>query len=115
MVGLTAAVNANTTALYANTAVGAIPFFKNGGIVPPAAGGYRVPGNDYADMTPIMVSSGEVILNKAQQGNLLSQMQQARDSDHGEIVARLAGEDILLVANRHLRRTGKGELVTWKS
>lgn len=115
MVGLTAAVIANTTALYANTAVGAIPFFKNGGIVPHAAAGYRVPGNDYADMTPIMVSSGEVILNKAQQGNLLSQMQQARDSDHGEIVARLSGEDILLVANRHLRRTGKGELVTWKS
>ena len=115
MVGLTAAVIANTTALYANTAVGAIPFFKNGGIVPHAAGGYRVPGNDYADMTPIMVSSGEVILNKAQQGNLLSQMQQARESDHGEIVARLSGEDILLVANRHLRRTGKGELVTWKS
>ena len=115
MVGLTAAVIANTTALYANTAVGAIPFFKNGGIVPHAAGGYRVPGNDYADMPPLMVSSGEVILNKAQQGNLLSQMQQARDSDHGEIVARLSGEDILLVANRHLRRTGKGELVTWKS
>lgn len=115
MVALTAAVIANTTALYANTAVGAIPFFKNGGIVPHAADGYRVPGNDYADMTPIMVSSGEVILNKAQQGNLLSQMQQARESDHGEIVARLSGEDILLVANRHLRRTGKGELVTWKS
>ena len=115
MVALTTAVIANTTALYANTAVGAIPFFKNGGIVPHAAEGYRVPGNDYADMTPIMVSSGELILNKAQQGNLLSQMQQARDSDHGEIVARLSGEDILLVANRHLRRTGKGELVTWKS
>lgn len=96
-------------------AIGTLPFFKTGGIVPHAAGGYRVPGNDYADMTPIMVSSGEVILNKAQQGNLLSQMQQARDSDHGEIVARLSGEDILLVANRHLRRTGKGELVTWKS
>lgn len=96
-------------------AIGTLPLFKTGGIVPHAAGGYRVPGNDYADMTPIMVSSGEVILNKAQQGNLLSQMQQARDSDHGEIVARLSGEDILLVANRHLRRTGKGELVTWKS
>lgn len=96
-------------------AFSALPFFKNGGIVPHAAAGYRVPGNDYADMTPIMVSSGELILNKAQQGNLLSQMRQARDSDHGEIVTRLSGEDILLVANRHLRRTGKGELVTWKS
>ena len=114
IVGLTTAIIANTAALYANTTLEAIPFFKTGGIVH-AAGGYRVPGNDYADMTPIMVSSGEVILNKAQQGNLLSQMQQARDSDHGEIVARLSGEDILLVANRHLRRTGKGELVTWKS
>lgn len=115
IIGIVNGITTILTAIEAIQAADTLIPFRRGGIVPHAAGGYRVPGNDYADMTPIMVSSGEVILNKAQQGNLLSQMQQARDSDHGEIVARLSGEDILLVANRHLRRTGKGELVTWKS
>ena len=115
IIGIVNGITTILTAIEAIQAADTLIPFRRGGIVPHAAGGYRVPGNDYADMTPIMVSSGEVILNKAQQGNLLSQMQQARESDHGEIVARLSGEDILLVANRHLRRTGKGELVTWKS
>ena len=115
IIGIVNGITTILTAIEAIQAADTLIPFRRGGIVPHAAEGYRVPGNDYADMTPIMVSSGEVILNKAQQGNLLSQMQQARDSDHGEIVARLSGEDILLVANRHLRRTGKGELVTWKS
>jgi molybdenum-dependent DNA-binding transcriptional regulator ModE len=115
IIGIVNGITTILTAIEAIQAADTLIPFRRGGIVPHAAGGYRVPGNDYADMTPIMVSSGELILNKAQQGNLLSQMQQARDSDHGEIVARLSGEDILLVANRHLRRTGKGELVTWKS
>lgn len=115
IIGIVNGITTILTAIEAIQAADTLIPFRRGGIVPHAAEGYRVPGNDYADMTPIMVSSGELILNKAQQGNLLSQMQQARDSDHGEIVARLSGEDILLVANRHLRRTGKGELVTWKS
>ena len=115
IIGIVNGITTILTAIEAIQAADTLIPFRRGGIVPHAADGYRVPGNDYADMTPIMVSTGEVILNKAQQGNLLSQMQQARDSDHGEIVARLSGEDILLVANRHLRRTGKGELVTWKS
>lgn len=115
IIGIVNGITTILTAIEAIQAADTLIPFRRGGIVPHAADGYRVPGNDYADMTPIMVSSGELILNKAQQGNLLSQIQQARDSDHGEIVARLSGEDILLVANRHLRRTGKGELVTWKS
>lgn len=115
IIGIVNGITTILTAIEAIQAADTLIPFRRGGVVPHAAGGYRVPGNDYADMTPIMVSSGEIILNKAQQGNLLSQIQQARDSDHGEIVARLSGEDILLVANRHLRRTGKGELVTWKS
>lgn len=115
IIGIVNGITTILTAIKAIQTAQTFLHFRRGGIVPHAAGGYRVPGNDYADMTPIMVSSGEIIMNKAQQGNLLSQMRQARDSDHGEIVARLSGEDILLVANRHLRRTGKGELVTWKS
>ena len=95
-------------------ALSTIPFFKTGGIVH-AAGGYRVPGNDFSDHTPVMVSSGELILNRAQQGNIASQLEESRQNNTTNIVGRIAGEDIILSANNYLRRTGKGELVTWKS
>lgn len=114
IVGLTTAIIGNTAALYANTTLEAIPFFKTGGIVH-AAAGYRVPGNDFSDHTPVMVSSGELILNRAQQGNIASQLEESRQNNTTNIVGRIAGEDIILSANNYLRRTGKGELVTWKS
>jgi hypothetical protein len=114
IVGLTTAIIGNTAALYANATLEAIPFFKTGGIVH-AAAGYRVPGNDFSDHTPVMVSSGELILNRAQQGNIASQLEESRQSNTTNIVGRIAGEDIILSANNYLRRTGKGELVTWKS
>ena len=114
IVGLTTAIIGNTAALYANATLEAIPFFKTGGIVH-AAGGYRVPGNDFSDHTPVMVSSGELILNRAQQGNIASQLEESRQNNTTNIVGRIAGEDIILSANNYLRRTGKGELVTWKS
>jgi hypothetical protein len=91
-----------------------LPLMKTGGIVH-AAAGYRVPGNDFSDHTPVMVSSGELILNRAQQGNIASQLEESRQSNTTNIVGRIAGEDIILSANNYLRRTGKGELVTWKS
>ena len=94
--------------------IGTLPFFKTGGIVH-AAAGYRVPGNDFSDHTPVMVSSGELILNRAQQGNIASQLEESRQNNTTNIVGRIAGEDIILSANNYLRRTGKGELVTWKS
>ena len=114
IVGLTTAIIGNTAALYANATLEAIPFFKTGGIVH-AAAGYRVPGNDFSDHTPVMVSSGELILNRAQQGNIASQLEESRQNNTTNIVGRIAGEDIILSANNYLRRTGKGELVTWKS
>ena len=49
-------------------------FLKGGGTVPHAATGYTVGGNDYSDMTPVMISSGETVLNRAQMGNLASQL-----------------------------------------
>lgn len=100
--------------LEAAETIGTLPFFKTGGIVH-AAAGYRVPGNDFSDHTPVMVSSGELILNRAQQGNIASQLEESRQNNTTNIVGRIAGEDIILSANNYLRRTGKGELVTWKS
>ena len=92
--------------------VGVLPFFANSGIVPHAANGYYVPGNHYSgDVTPVMADAGELILNRAAQGNLVSQLQNngGRIQVHGV----LHGEDIILSANRTYKRKGQGEIVTW--
>lgn len=115
----TVAVTANTiaiasleAALWANTAVSVIPFFKHGGIAH-AANGLMVPGNDHADKTPVLVSSGELILNQAQQNAVADQLQNGGVRNIN-IHGRLEGETILLAIDRNLKRRGKGELVTWK-
>lgn len=89
-----------------------IPFAR-GGIVPHAAGGYVVPGNDYSDHTPILAQSGEIILNRAQAGVLANQLQGGGIGGM-HIVGELQGEKIILVANRTFKRKGQGEIVTWK-
>jgi hypothetical protein len=94
------------------TATDIIPFFKYGGIAH-AASGLLVPGNDHADKTPVMVSSGELILNQAQQNAVADSLQNGGVRNIN-IHGRLEGETILLAINRNLKRRGKGELVTWK-
>lgn len=87
-------------------------FAANGGIVH-AAGGW-VGGSSYSgDNVPALLNSGEVVLNKAQQGNIASQLQDG--SRQMQIVGEIEGEKIVLVANRSLKRSGRGELVTWKN
>ena len=87
-------------------------FAANGGIVR-AAGGW-VGGSSYSgDNVPALLNSGEVVLNKAQQGNIASQLQDG--SRQMQIVGEIEGEKIVLVANRSLKRSGRGELVTWKN
>ena len=119
----TAALIANTSALITNSATNFIPFrnggivpaFKTGGIVPHAAIGYEVPGHDYSDATPVMVSSGELILNRSQQGNLASQLEQARQESYGGGgTPYVQGELIYLGVNNFLKRSGRGEIVTSK-
>jgi hypothetical protein len=95
---------------------GIVPAFKTGGIVPHAAIGYEVPGHDYSDSTPVMVSSGELILNRSQQGNLASQLEQARQESYsgGDGTPYVQGELIYLGVNNFLKRSGRGEIVTSK-
>ena len=92
------------------------PFFARGGIVPHAAGGYFVPGNNYSgDVTPIMANAGELVLNKSSQNNLASMITEAEGrGSGGNGVARVSGEQIWVALNAFTKRTGKGELVTWK-
>lgn len=134
---LTQALIANTTALFSNTAattaaaategadmamdvvkVGAmIMMAAHGGIVPRAASGYTVPGTHYSgDVTPVLANAGEVILNRAQQGNLASQLQDGDgNSEGGYARPFVTGQDIFLGINNYLRGAGYGELITTKT
>lgn len=115
----TAAATANTatmaaliTALQINTATGMIPFLAGGGVVH-AARGMRVPGNYMSgDQVPAMLNSGEVVLNRAQTGNIASQL--AEGGQAGYTPSHVSGEQIYIAMNRYLKRSGKGEIVTWR-
>ena len=76
------------------------------------AQGGVIPGNHYSgDMQLAAVNSGEVILNRAQVGNLASAL-----SDGGGTPATpyTTGEQIFLGLTNYLKRTGRGEIVTTK-
>lgn len=94
------------------TAIGVLSAFpfRNGGIVPHAAGGWQVPGHDYSDRTPVLVSSGELILNRAQQGNLASQL--GGGIGDLNLTAEVDSEKIIFAVNNRYKRTGRGEIVT---
>ena len=104
----TGAIGALTLAMNANTTSNFIPFFAHGGLAGRAANGF-VGGNNYSgDMLPIAVNSGELILNRAQQGNLASQL-----SGIGlgaiEVYGRVSGEDIILSSRRRNNRMVRSE------
>lgn len=88
--------------------------FARGGIVPHAQNGLAVvPGNHYSgDVTPILANAGEVVLNHSQVQTLASNLQ-GQNGGGINIIGELQGEKIVLVANRFLKRSGQGELVTW--
>ena len=114
----TVAVGANTIALgtleaaiIANTATNFLPF-AHGGIAHAAHG--FVGGNNYSgDIIPIAVNSGELILNRAQQGNLASQLSGAGLGGL-TLSTRLHAKEIEFVLDRNLRDTSRGKYVTTK-
>lgn len=90
--------------------------FQNGGIVQGApkkyATGGIIQGNTYSsDMIPIRANAGELILNRAQQGNIASQLD-GSGLQNLNLTATISGEQIRLVLNNNGRRTGRGEYVT---
>ena len=89
-----------------------IPGFKNGGLIPHAARGMVIPGNDYADVTPVFASSGELILNRAAQNSIAGQLEGASQRNNGGGTPYVLGEQIWLGVNNYLRRNGRGEIVT---
>ena len=56
------------------------------------------------------LNAGEVVLNKAQQATLAQNLQ---GGGNIRMTGEIHGEKIVLVANRYLKRTGQGEIVTW--
>jgi len=60
------------------------------------------------------LNAGEVVLTKAMQGNLASQLQESGGGGGGGVqMARISGEQIYVALNRYLKRSGQGELATW--
>jgi hypothetical protein len=87
--------------------------FAGGGITKAAGGifaGHRYSG----DNIPVMVNSGELILNRAQQGNLASQLTNGGLQGLA-LEAFIEGEDIRLAVRNANRRRGRGEYVTTKT
>ena len=62
--------------------------------------------------TPVGLSSGELILNRAQQYNIANALDGGMQNLH--LTATLRGEDLRLSMNANGRRTGRGEYVTTK-
>lgn len=117
-----AAIIANTAAQTANAAAEAadpifeaakfllMAGFSNGGVVH-AANGFVVPGTSYSgDKVPALLNSGEVVLNRAQQGNLASQLSDKAEGQSASLT--LSGEQIYIVLNNYLSRSGIGKIVT---
>ena len=134
----TAAVTANTAALggaAASNAVGGIGLagalgpiglavggaailgsvfglFHRGGIVR-AAHGYEVPGNFGYDAVPSLLTSGELVLNRAQQGVIADALGSNRsDSEKASSKPYIEGETLFLGLQAYTRRSGMGEIVT---
>lgn len=104
----TGAIGALTAAMATNTATNFIPFFAHGGVAGRAANGF-VGGNNYSgDLIPIAVNSGELILNRAQQGNLASQLS-GMGLSAIEVYGRVSGEDIILSSRRRNNRMVRSE------
>ena len=79
--------------------------YANGGIV----GGNSYSG-DNLHTSDYGINAGELVLNRAQQGNLASQLE-GGGLQNLNLEAVIRGEDIRLALNNNGRRTGRGEYV----
>ena len=102
---IAAAAAGTATMISTISAIHSATGFAEGGVVA---------GNTYSgDQIPAMLNAGEVVLNRAQTGNLASQLQ---GNGMKNLNIRLAarGTSLIAVIDNTLKATGKGELATWK-
>lgn len=82
--------------------------------------GGMIKGNSYSgDLIPanggmIGLNAGEVVLNRAQQNTLASELQGSGGGSDRYMPSFVSGEQIWIALNAYTKRTGKGELVTWR-
>ena len=60
-----------------------------------------------------MANAGEVVLTNAMTTTLASKLND--QSNTGYVPSHISGEQIYIALNRFMRRSGRGEIVTWKS
>lgn len=112
VVSILTGISSIITAIQTISTANLFKVFAGGGVVR-AAGGF-VSGNNFSgDMIPALLNSGEVVLNRAQQGNLVSQLSDSQRT-RGPQLAQVSGEQIYIAMTNYLRRSGKGEMVTWR-
>ncbi len=112
LTGIVSAISAIVSLISAQetvqTVLAPIPGLSRGGVVPKAAGGWVVPGVDFSgDHVPILANSGEVVLNRAEVGNLASALQ-GGDGGNLQLTTRIDGEQLLIAINRASVRRGRG-------
>jgi hypothetical protein len=83
--------------------------YAQGGIVK----GNSYSGDNIYGGPDAMVNAGELVLTKAQQSTLASQLQ--NNGSTVNVVGRVVGEDIFLSADRYARRSGRGSILTGKN
>ena len=101
-------LTANSFAIASNTGAEAASPFKQGGIVHAASG--IVMGRNYIDRVPATLSSGEMVLNPAQQTKLFK-MANNGGGGGGASQPYVNAETIWLGLNNMGKRKGMGELV----
>lgn len=102
-----------TTILTAIQTINSLKFWSNGGIVH-AATGMVVPGNFGYDAVPSLLTSGELVLNRAQQGVLSSALQANSIAGNVSQSGYVSGQNIFVGTNNYLKGSGQGQLVTTK-
>jgi hypothetical protein len=123
VISLLTGITTIITAIEAIAGADAIIPFAGGGIVKAAGGtivGNSYSGDNLRGIGPggqlYGLNAGEVVLNRAESGIIASALDGAGGGfKNGTIVGVLEGEKIKLVLNRHYRRIGEGEIVTWKN
>jgi hypothetical protein len=81
------------------------------------AEGGMIKGDSYSgDNIPAdnFVNAGELVLNRAQQNTLAQALKDDQATPRGPVQARVSGENIYFALESYLRRSGKGELLTWQ-
>ena len=114
--GILTGISALVTIITAIQGAKSVPvigwLLHNGGVVH-AAGGYTVPGNyTSGDKVPAMLNSGELVLNRAQQGVLADALQSGGGNGNLRLETYVSGRDLRIVLNNESQGRLKGKYVT---